>query len=213
MLRKLEIFSGLSDQDIKPIVEAGRQRVFEDKEILFHEGEERTHLFVLGRGTVLVSKLTESGEESLINVLSEGEIFPHTGFFDNRPYPGTAQAKKNVHVLMIPISAFELFLKSHPELAFQIIKVMNEKIFYLQQKLNEVLSLNVEQRLVAALDHLKNVQGKSIVLTHQEIGNIIGTTRETVSRQLKKMEQRGEVEVKKDRIIINDTFNKMTAPK
>lgn len=83
---------------------------------------------------------------------------------------------------------------------------MNKKISYLQKKLNEILSLNVESRLVGAMAHLQEAQGKTVRLTHQEIGNIIGSTRETVSRQLKKWEKEGWVEVKKDRIILKKDF-------
>ncbi|MCE7791053.1 Crp/Fnr family transcriptional regulator [Salipaludibacillus sp. CUR1] len=178
----------------------------EDKDRLFWEGEPRNYFYVLGKGTVLISKLTEKGDESLINVLGEGELFPHTGFFRRSPYPGTATAKRNVTVLAIPIEGFESFILEKPELAFKIIQVMNEKIVYLQRKLNEVLSLNVESRLKSAFSYLSDIQGQVIQLTHQEIGNIIGASRETVSRQLKKWEHEGKVEVKKDRIIIKEDF-------
>ncbi|SDY61166.1 CRP/FNR family transcriptional regulator, anaerobic regulatory protein [Evansella caseinilytica] len=206
-LRELPFFEGLTEHELAPILQISRLRTLKDKEILFMEGDKRTHVYVLGKGTILISKLTETGEESLINVLGEGEIFPHTGFFDQAPYPGTAKAKKDVKVLAIPIERFEMLIKNHPELAFRMIQVMNEKIVFLQKKLNEVLSLNVEARLMGALAHLQETQGNTIFLTHQEIGNIIGSTRETVSRQLKKWEKNNWVEVKKDRIILIKDFN------
>jgi CRP/FNR family cyclic AMP-dependent transcriptional regulator len=184
-----------------------RKQFLKDKERLFWEGEEKQSFYVLGKGTILISKLTESGDESLINVLGEGEIFPHTGFFHKSPYPGTATAKKNVTVLAIPIEGFESFIRERPELAFKIIQVMNGKIVYLQRKLNEVLSLNVESRLKSTFSYLVDVHGFVIQLTHQELGNIIGASRETVSRQLKKWENDGFVEVKKDRIIVKKTFD------
>ncbi|MDG5787643.1 Crp/Fnr family transcriptional regulator [Evansella sp. AB-P1] len=206
-LKEMPFFEGLTEEELYPILQLSRVRTLRDKEILFLEGETKTHIYILGEGTILISKLTETGEESLINVLGEGEIFPHTGFFDHSPYPGTAKAKKNVTVLAVPISGFEQLIKSHPEMAFRMIKVMNSKIIYLQKKLNEILSLNVESRLKGAMSHLQDTQGTTIRLTHQEISNIIGSTRETVSRQLKKWEQSGWVEVKKDRIILKKDFS------
>ncbi|UTW69762.1 cyclic nucleotide-binding domain-containing protein [Anaerobacillus sp. HL2] len=59
------------------------------KKYYFLKVKERKYLYVLGKGTVMISKMSEDGEESLINILTSGEIFPHTGFFDDRPYPGT----------------------------------------------------------------------------------------------------------------------------
>lgn len=203
LLKKMEFFEGLTPEEISPLLDLAIEKNFEDKEILFSEGDERKYLYVLGKGTVMISKISEDGEESLINILTSGEIFPHTGFFDDRPYPGTATAKKQVKVLVIPINAFERFIETHPHLAFRIIKVMNQKIFSLQQKLNEMLSLNVEERLLSTLKQINTLlKSEAIHLTHQELGNIIGATRETVTRQLKKLEQQGRVKVQKDHILL-----------
>lgn len=201
------MFEGLTEKELEPIVKMSREQYLKDKERLFWEGEEKQSFYMLGKGTILISKLTESGDESLINVLGEGEIFPHTGFFHKSPYPGTATAKRNVQVLAIPIEGFESFIRKKPELAFKIIQVMNKKIVYLQRKLNEVLSLNVESRLKSTFSYLVDVHGNVIQLTHQELGNIIGASRETVSRQLKKWEREEFVEVKKDRIIVKQSFD------
>lgn len=206
-LQELPFFQGLTAEELEPIVRMSRVRKLKDKEVLFWEQDPKTHIYVLGEGTILISKLTETGEESLINVLGEGEIFPHTGFFDNSPYPGTATAKKDVTVLAIPMNEFEQLIKTHPELSFRIIQVMNKKIIYLQRRLNEILSLNVEARLKAALAHLQETHGNTVRLTHQELGNIIGSTRETVSRQLKKWERKGHLKIKKDRIVLIENFS------
>jgi CRP/FNR family transcriptional regulator, cyclic AMP receptor protein len=205
ILKKMEFFVGLTTAEIRPLLSHAVEKSFEDKEVLFSEGDQRNYLFVLGKGTVLISKLSEDGEESFINILTTGEIFPHTGFFDDRPYPGTATAKKQADVLMIPISAFERFVEAHPHLAFRIIKVMSKKIYSLQQKLNEMLSLNVEERLLSILKQMNNLSKTELIhLTHQELGNIVGASRETVTRQLKKLEQQGKIKIKKDHISLAD---------
>ncbi len=203
LLKQMEFFVGLTTEEIRPLLAQAIEKTFDDKEVLFSEGEERNYIFVLGKGTVLISKLSEDGEESFINILTTGEIFPHTGFFDDRPYPGTAIVKKQAEVLMIPISAFERFVEAHPHLSFRIIKVMSKKIYSLQQKLNEMLSLNVEERLLSTLKNMNTLsKTETIHLTHQELGNIVGASRETVTRQLKKLEQQGKVKIKKDHILL-----------
>lgn len=205
LLKKHDFFNGLTSEEIQPIFQFAIKKTFSDKEILFHEGDERKFLYLLKKGTVLISKLSEDGEERLINILAEGEMFPHTGFFDDRPYPGTATAKKQVDVLLIPITAFENFVEAHPKLAFRIIKVMSKKIYLLQRKLNEMLSLNVEERLLSTLKQLNDLnKNESIHLTHQELGNIVGASRETVTRQLKKLEKEGKVKVEKDHFIFKE---------
>ncbi len=208
LLKKNEFFIGLTSEEIRPLLAQAVEKTFDDKEVLFSEGDDRNYLFVLGKGTVLISKLSEDGEESLINILTSGEIFPHTGFFDDRPYPGTATVKKQAEVLLIPISSFERFVETHPHLAFRIIKEMSKKIYTLQKKLNEMLSMNVEERLLSTLKQMNHLSETELIhLTHQELGNIVGASRETVTRQLKKLEQQGKVRITKDRILlVEDMF-------
>lgn len=203
LLNKTEYFNSLSSSEITPLLDMAIEKKFTDKEIIFSEGDKKDFLYVLGSGTVLISKVTEDGEESLLNILTTGEFFPHSGLFDDQPYPGTATAKKDVVVLMIPLNAFEQFVEANPKLAYQVIKVMSKKIYMLQKKLNEMITLNVEARLLATLRQL-SVSNKSnkIVLTHQELGNIVGASRETVTRQLKNLEKQDKVELKKEHILL-----------
>ncbi|WP_179295512.1 Crp/Fnr family transcriptional regulator [Bacillus sp. FJAT-45350] len=193
LLSKLDFFQGLTEVEISPLLSESTVRHAKNKEYLFTEGSERTHLFVLKKGVILISKLTEEGDERVINILSDGEVFPHTGFFDERPYPGTAQVKEDAEVLAIPIKAFERFIEENPHLAFRMIKMMSKKINFLQQKLNEMLSLNVEERLFATLKQMKALNNESLQLTHQEIANIVGASRETITRQMKKLEKQGKI--------------------
>ncbi|AOM82770.1 Crp/Fnr family transcriptional regulator [Salisediminibacterium beveridgei] len=205
-LKKSVWFGGLNESEQEELIDLGKDIQYRDKERLFLEGNPKRDLFVLGEGTVLISKLTETGNESVINVLSEGEIFPHAGLFDHTEYPGTATAKKDVRVLALPIDQIEAFILARPEVSIKIIQMMNQNMLMLQRKLNELLSMDVHARLQSAIDHLTRVQGNEIILTHQELGHLIGSTRETVSRQLKKWEVAGYLTIKKDRIIIHSSW-------
>lgn len=202
LLKKLDVFDGLSVEEVEPLLIESKVHNFQAKETIFVEGEERTHIFVLKKGVILITKLNEEGEERVINILTEGEIFPHTGFFDERPYPGTAFVKKEAEVLSIPIKAFEKFIEENPILAYRIIKMMSKRIYDLQKKLNDQLSLNVEERLLATIANMNHLTDNTLQLTHQDLANIVGATRETVSRQLKKMEKEGKIKIYKDRIEI-----------
>lgn len=201
-LQKLDIFQGLTYEEMKPLLLQANVRTYKPKEMIFVEGEKRTHLFVLKKGIILITKMNEEGEERVINILTEGEIFPHIGFFDERPYPGTAFVKTEAEVFCLPIKAFEKLLKQNPELTFRIIKMMSKKIYDLQQKLNEHLSFNVEERLIAAIKKMNEFKENKVPLTHQDLANIVGASRETVSRLLKKMEKEGKIIVRKNVIEI-----------
>lgn len=205
ILKEMDVFQGLSMKEVEPLLLQSKVHKFQAKETIFVESEPRTHIYVLKKGVVLITKLNEDGEERVINILTEGEIFPHTGFFDERPYPGTAFVKKDAEVLSIPIKAFEKFIEENPFLSYRIIKMMSQRIYELQKKLNDNLSLNVEERLLATIAHMNNLTKNNLQLTHQDLANIVGATRETVSRQLKKLEKDGKIKILKDRIEIYET--------
>ncbi|UTW69761.1 Crp/Fnr family transcriptional regulator [Anaerobacillus sp. HL2] len=116
---------------------------------------------------------------------------------DHTQEPLTAK-KTSKSFSRIPITAFEKFIETHPHLAFRIIKGYEPKNIFLATKINEMLSLNVEERLLSTLKQINTLlKSEAIHLTHQELGNIIGATRETVTRQLKKLEQQGRVKVQR----------------
>ncbi|MNS36847.1 Global nitrogen regulator [compost metagenome] len=140
-------------------------------------------------------------------------MFPHTGQFGTNQYPATAETLINTRLLAVPIRAFEQILTTKPSIAFKMMGVMGGTIRELQNKLQGFTHRNVEDRGISLLIRLAEdfgtvLDGGDILIhvpmTHQEIANIIGFTRESVTRLLNSLCKEGILLSNRQGFIVKD---------
>ncbi|UOF90586.1 Crp/Fnr family transcriptional regulator [Fodinisporobacter ferrooxydans] len=215
-LRQMSIFSDLSDQELDKIANIVHARKFPRDTFVFHEGDEREAVYFVRSGIVKVSKLDEDGREQIVSFLQSGDMFPHVGFFDDAPYPGTAQTIEASELAAIPIREFEHLLLQQPKIFLKVTRVLGRKILELQQKLQDVTIQNAYDRIVHALLHLCKQNGLKVEngfvlsfrLTNRELANMIGTSRETVNRVLNDLRKQGSVDFVTEGIWVSDQLIK-----
>lgn len=201
-LREIGIFNDLNDAellDLNRIVQT--QNALRGRHV-FYEGDERTAVYFVRTGTVKVTKVDEEGREQIVSFLQPGDMFPHVGFFDDAPYPGTAQTLEDSVLASVAIRDFERLLARQPKIAFKVMRVLGRKILELQQKLQDVTLQNASERVVHTLVHLalrygeEKENGRALVfrVTNRELANMIGTTRETVNRVLNDLRRQGKID-------------------
>lgn len=222
-LAKVSLFRDLNDQELDRISAIVIPRVYRKKTVIFIEGAEKEAVYIIQEGMVKTFKTDENGQEQIVNLLSEGSMFPHTGIYSEAPYPATAETLVDTKVLAIPLKQFETLLLSTPTVAVKVMRVMGKTIMELQAKLQELTGQEVQMRaqsfLIAMAEKLVPQQSdsqsdtvphksKSITLplpiTHQEFANVIGTTRETVTRLLSQWKKEHLVEATRGGFIIHD---------
>ena len=103
ILSKVPFFRDLSPQELHEIAKITIERTCPKKTIIFSEGSTKEAVFFIHKGLVKVYKTDINGHELIVNFLKSGDMFPHTGFFNQNPYPGTAEAVENSHLLAIPV--------------------------------------------------------------------------------------------------------------
>ncbi|MFL6562608.1 MAG: Crp/Fnr family transcriptional regulator, partial [Bacillus sp. (in: firmicutes)] len=139
--------------------------------------------------------------------------FPHVGFFRKGDYPAYAEVLEPSTLIAVPISKFETVLIENPELCIKVFKVLGEKIVDLQNRLEEQILNNTYEQIVKLLIRLAQKHGKeqedgTILLksefTNKDLANMIGTTRETISRTLTKMKKDELIEVDEEGNMIVD---------
>jgi CRP/FNR family transcriptional regulator len=157
-------------------------------------------------------KVDEDGNEQIISLLQKGEMFPHIGFFDKTPYPATAEVIQTAELLVIRIDDFDQLLIEQPQIAVKIMKIMGQKIVMLTERVQELISQDVLHRVVSTLVRLADETGKAddegihidMPLTHQDFANIVGSTRETVSRVLSGLKKKKLLNIDQHHIVIYD---------
>lgn len=214
-LKQFPVFKDLSDSEMEPIVDFAHSRKYEAGTIVFMQHEPLTNVYFIQKGKVKIYKTDYEGKEQIVNVLQQDDMFPHQGFFRSGNYPAHAEILEDAILINIPILSFENFLLTHPEISVKMFRVLSEIIIDLQKRLEEKILYSVNDQIILLLLRLAKKNGKKINedeyrltvhLTNRELANMIGSSRETISRTLTQLRKEEVISADEDGfIIINQT--------
>ncbi|MDQ0197568.1 Crp/Fnr family transcriptional regulator [Neobacillus ginsengisoli] len=191
-LSVVPIFKELSPEELDPIIRISQARFYKSKMYVFMQDDPLDRVFFIHTGKIKIYKTDLSGKEQILSVLEPGEMFPHAGFFRQGSFPAHAEVMEDAHLIVIPIDKFEEILISYPELCIKLFKVLGEKIVDLQGRLEAQILHNTYEQIILLLirlcksngDKINNQYRLTTQFTNRELANMIGTSRETVSRTI-----------------------------
>ncbi|MED0964319.1 Crp/Fnr family transcriptional regulator [Bacillus paramycoides] len=197
-LREVFLFKELSEEELLPIVDISSLRTYKSKSFVFMQGEPLDRVFFIHSGKVKIQKTDATGNEQIVAVLQAGEMFPHAGFFRQGVFPAHAEIIDTAQLIVTPIADFEKILIQHPELCIKLFKVLGEKIVDLQNRLEEQILHDTYEQIIMLLLRLCKSNGTQIndtytlktQFTNRELANMIGSSRETVSRTISQLKRR-----------------------
>lgn len=204
VLSKFMLFRDLNDQELQEIVNISISREYKKGNHVFMQDDPLENVYFIYNGKIKIYKSDITGKEQIVNFLKKGEMFPHVGFFRKGGYPAFAEIVEDSTLVVVPISQFENVLIENPELCIKVFKVLGEKIVDLQERLESQILNNTYEQIIKLLVRLGNTHGQETEdgtiklkgeFTNKDLANMIGTTRETVSRTLTKMKKEGKIEV------------------
>jgi len=181
---------------------------------IIHAGEESDTLYYLMKGSVSVTIEDDEGREMIMAYLNEGDFFGEMGLFDDDNSPRTAcvRAKTPCEVAEISYSRFRELAASDSELVFRIFRQMAERLTRTTRKAGDLAFLDVTGRVAGTLldlckqpDAMTHPDGMQIKITRQEIGRIVGCSREMAGRVLKSLEEQGLISVAGKTIVVFGT--------
>jgi CRP/FNR family transcriptional regulator, cyclic AMP receptor protein len=211
-LQKFTVFSGLNEEELQLVETITNTRPYKKRMNVFMEGEVREAVFFILSGIVKAYKIDEEGNEQVISILHEGDMFPHVGFFDESSYPATVEVVDDAELLVIRIDDFEDLMMKHPQISIKVMKMLGQKILDLQERIQGFISKDVQHRFIHTLLKLAEEQGMeqengiylNISITNQDFANMVGTSRESISRALTKMKKQGLLKADRQGILIYD---------
>ncbi|MEN1970331.1 Crp/Fnr family transcriptional regulator [Lentibacillus sp. N15] len=198
LLQKVPLFKDLTDYEMEPIVELAKSRMYRHGTHIFMQGDPLTNVYFIHEGKVKIYKTDFHGKEQIVNVLQPDDMFPHQGFFRKDDYPAHAEVLEDAVLIYIPIRSFENFLITHPEICVKLFKVLGDKIVDLQNRLEEKILHNTYEQIIMLLLRLSRHYGSQLEddqiridthFTNRELANMIGSSRETVSRTLTQLKK------------------------
>ncbi|MGM0470728.1 MAG: Crp/Fnr family transcriptional regulator [Bacillota bacterium] len=212
ILKSTSYFSNLSAENLKKIAGLMNTRKYKRGETIFFEGEEGQGLFLIKSGRVKLIKTIESGEEQILNIFKTGDIFAEVVLFDNEEYPATAITLEDSQISILRTKDMKRLIREIPEIAIEILGVMSKRLRRAQQTVKDMGLKNTKGKTASFLIYLAKEYGIgnsnqveiNLSLTQQELANLIGSSRETISRVLSKFKEEELINTARQQIIIKD---------
>ena len=159
-------------------------------------------------GEVKVFASDHQGKEVILNILGPGEYFGELALLDDKPRSASVKTMVPTKVMVITKNNFKNCLATDPDMAYRLIKVLIGQVRALTSNVKSLALLDVYGRVARTLlDLAENVDDEMVIvqkLTHQDIADMVGASREMVSRILKDLVSGGYITIKNKRYTINE---------
>jgi len=212
LLKQVPLLSTLQDEELDAIHRLSHTKKCPKDTIILLEKEEGDTLFIILGGKVKVSNFSENGKEVIFSILSAGDFFGEMSLLDGKPRSATVTSIEDAELRMIRRSDFHKAMEKHPQIAFKLLEVLANRLRRADQRIESMAVLDVTGRIAGILLQIGEEKGvrssKGLTIkqrpTHQELANMVGTTRETVTRVLKQLEQKQYLTINGKDICISD---------
>lgn len=200
-LRKLSLFKDLNEVDIKRIANILKTRAFLKGDVLFSEGSAGLGVWLVVQGSVKLIKMDASGREQLLKVVKENEFFSEVVLFDGGNYPATAIAASEGIAVVLYNGDAKALIHAYPELAWHFLHILSTRLRTAQDRIRILCATDVTSKLAAILLHVAREQKSTVLaLGRQDVANMAGVARETVSRILTSFAEQGYIELGRNKI-------------
>lgn len=189
------------------------RRRYPAKSTLIYAGDSSEALYYIVKGSVTVLIEDDDGKEMIIAYLNDGDFFGEMGLFDQEDNRSAwVRAKTECEIAEISYQKFHELTVQHPEFLYALSGQMARRLRDTTQKVGNLAFLDVTGRVARTLldlckepDAMTHPDGMQIKITRQEIGRIVGCSREMVGRVLKTLEEQGLVDVKGKTMVVFGT--------
>ncbi len=203
-LKQTHLFAEVTDNGLKKISNFVRENFYKKGEIIFNEGEKGDTLHIIVKGRVKITKYTRQGKIKILAILNEKDNFGEMALLTEEARTATVETIDNVTTLSIAKEEFRDILQTEPSISLQIIKTLCHRLAKADRDLKNFIAGNARVRISCVLLDFKD-ENNIIKLTHQEIADIAGLTRETTTRILNSLADNKIIETKNRKIFISDT--------
>ena len=211
--QQTDYFSQLNEKDRADLLQLGRTRKFRKHELIFQAGSPGDNVYLLTYGRAKIYQFSPTGKEVILWFCFTGEMFGMAEVCRRSQREVYARACSDTEVIKISQQTFKDFLSSHSEAAMLAIDLLSCRMRILGDMLLNLASDDVMSRLIKLLTRLSSRYGKfngdyiklDIPLTHQEIADMIGASRQTVSSSISELKKQGYLDTENHCIHIKDS--------
>lgn len=181
--------------------------------MIFQKGDPGDSMMAVIRGRVKICCHSMDGKELVLSIINKGGLFGEIALLDGEPRTADAVALEETDLLVLDRSQLMPVLTARPDLAFRIIGVLCKRLRTTSEHLEDTLFLEASSRFARALKRLGDAFGKpgpqglrlDIKLSQQQLGCLVGVSRESVNKLLNEWQRAGVIEMDAGHIVIRDT--------
>jgi CRP/FNR family transcriptional regulator/CRP/FNR family cyclic AMP-dependent transcriptional regulator len=211
MLKKVSLFSRLTDQELEVLASSLTKRTFGKGTIIFHKGSPGRSLYTIESGRVRIFLLSSSGQEISVNVYGPGDVFGELALLDGLPRSAGAVVMEKTVVYTLHRDDFVRLVEDSPQMAGSIIQDLVSRLRYTTAGMEQQAFLDVNGRVAAKLLELADRYGLAgegieidLRLTQTELASWVSARRESVNKVLGAFREQGLIAVDGQRITILD---------
>lgn len=204
MLQNVSLFKNAPEHLVEALTQLSVRHTYPKNTILFMEGDDSNQLFIIETGKVKVFVTSEDGKQVILNFMGPGEYFGELALIDGQPRSASVMTVADTSVVTVSRKKFQQFIAEHPDYALEMMEQLVHRIRDLTDSVKDMALLDVYGRVSQLLIRLADESGKitSPKLTHQEIANMVGASREMVSRIMKELAVGEYIDQQSDAIVI-----------
>ncbi|MEO8031176.1 MAG: Crp/Fnr family transcriptional regulator [Gemmatimonadota bacterium] len=207
VLRRVPFFAGLPDEELAAIAELVREREYPKGSVILFAADQGDSLYLVAAGEVKVVLIGEDGREVVLSVMGEGNFFGEMSLLDDEPRSAHVIALQDTRLLLLRREDFRSRLRASPDLAIALLRELSRRLRRADDRIGSLVLLDVGGRVADQLLQAAD-EGDGVViarrLTHHLIGQMIGASRETVSRTMRDFVERGLIKVSRREITLLD---------
>ncbi len=213
VLKKSTALSEAPAESLNKLMAGAQLATYRARQVVYLPGDRASGVHFVGNGRVKISKVTRDGKELTLAYRGTGDFFGETCLLDGGPREEMVEAMEPCTAVEIPQDQLDHLLRSNVDVAYPFVRTLIARRRDLEAKVEQLIFKDVGSKLAELLLRLGSEHGienkKGLVLglkiTHQEMANLIGSTRETVSLTLSQFKRKGYITTEGRKVILADT--------
>jgi CRP/FNR family transcriptional regulator, cyclic AMP receptor protein len=211
-LKKIPLFQDLGPDAMSRLAETVQIAEIRRRQVIYLPGDPGKTVYFVNGGRVKISKVTRDGKELTLAYRGPGELFGEIALIEGGPREEMAEAMENALLTEMERGDFERLIQTQPLLGLRLARLLTQRRRDIENKIENLVFKDVNSKLAELLIRLANEFGVddargtlvALKITHQEMANLIGSTRETVSLTLSQFKRKGLIKTDGRKVIIAD---------
>ena len=206
-LSNIEIFQDLTTSELAEMDRQITMSTCEPGKIFYMPEDSGEVLFLLKKGRVQLYRISPNGKKLVVATLGPGTIFGEMSLVGQGMHNTFAESIDECLLCVMSRADVERLMREKPKVAFRFVESLGDRVTQLESRLEEIAFKSIPARLASLLLRLADEQGDGTIVkgyTHQDLGEMLGTYRETITQTLNDFKGDGLVEISRKQVAILD---------